>query len=71
MLQRIVYWLCDVFIGDSESDCPRCKGKGRYTEYFYDIVGFSGCVSWKEKVFCKKCNGTGKLDWVEKVVGKK
>jgi len=71
MLERIIFWLCDVLIGEPKYNCPRCKGKGRYTKHDFDIVGFSGYISWKAEVFCEKCNGTGHLDWVEKVVGKK
>ena len=46
---------------NTEIECPECKGSG-----FVDPT----------KVYtiaapCKKCQGTGKLDWVEKICGKK
>lgn len=70
MLQKIV----NLLQGNSVKEfykCSRCSGKGRYKEYHSEVVGFSGCESWETNVKCEKCNGTGKLDWVEKVVGKR
>jgi len=71
MIHRIVFWICNFLIGEKIYSCPRCKGKGRVTEYHNDIVGFSGSMRWKEEAFCKKCDGTGEVDWVQKVTGKR
>jgi hypothetical protein len=43
-----------------EEICPACKGEGKgdynKTEDFFDF-------------FCFRCNGTGKIDWVQKAMG--
>ena len=47
---------------DGEEFCKKCHGKGsvfRYRPYRKKIA-----------LTCNICLGTGKLDWVEKVVGK-
>jgi len=46
---------------EGEIICPKCKGKGTYC--------FKGVYS--NKRICEKCFGSGKLDWVEIIVGKK
>ena len=51
-----------------ETKCDLCKGKkkilSRDNPHSYIYVGDS-------KITCSKCNGTGKLDFIEKIVGKK
>ena len=42
-----------------EIRCDQCDGKGFIVNKYFG------------KPVCNKCNGTGKLDWVEAVVGKK
>ena len=39
--------------------CDKCDGVG---EYHHE--------KWKFKVTCDKCWGDGKLDWIEKIMGK-
>jgi DnaJ-class molecular chaperone len=46
-----------------EEACDKCKGLGCKYEYLGNDNSFP--------VRCKKCNGTGKLDFIEKIVGKK
>ena len=72
MLQRIVNWLCDTFIGEDGGnyECPECKGKGRYKERHVEVTGFSGNTAWNSIEICKRCKGTGRIDWVEKVTGR-
>lgn len=38
--------------------CPKCKGTGWLT----------GKNEWE--IYCDKCYGAGKLDWVERIMGK-
>jgi hypothetical protein len=45
--------------------CDECDGSGvdaKYENYLYE---------YRDYYKCPKCHGEGKLDWVEKVVGKK
>ena len=43
-----------------EEICPVCKGKGKGDyDKSEDFFGF----------FCFRCNGTGKIDWVQKAMG--
>jgi DnaJ-class molecular chaperone len=51
---------------EGENFCPKCDGLG--------LVPRSGKIMEKTGVvhlICNKCLGDGKIDWVEKVVGKK
>ena len=47
---------------EDEVICPDCNGKGSVP-----ASSMTG-VEYKEK--CEKCLGSGKLDWVEIIVGK-
>lgn len=44
--------------------CPKCKG--------HCFVDAEGDVDWKTEweVQCNKCWGAGKLDWIERIMGK-
>jgi len=46
-------------LSEGEVLCDVCNGNGYVP---HDLFG---------KIFCKKCQGCGKLDWVERIVGKK
>lgn len=39
--------------------CTRCNGKGIFINKYFG------------KPSCPKCNGIGKLNWIENIVGKK
>lgn len=48
---------------EGEIFCPKCNGKGKIkskTSYFKMIILFT----------CDKCLGSGKIDWVETIMGK-
>lgn len=45
-------------------ECNECNGTGRLPDQIHGNVTFTNCI-------CKKCQGVGKLDWIENVVGKK
>lgn len=45
-----------------EEFCPKCDGKGRIKTNRFNQEG--------KYLKCSKCNGDGKIDWVEKAVGK-
>ena len=47
----------------SEFECPDCHGTG---ENITNIAIQSTIIST-----CRTCEGTGKLDWIEAIVGKK
>ena len=49
---------------EGEIICPECKGKGQHPE-----VNKGGFII--RYLTCPKCQGSGKLDWVEMVVGKR
>jgi hypothetical protein len=49
---------------DGETICPECNGTGRSLRGKDEKDPFG----W---LFCPKCVGSGKLDWVEMVVGKR
>ena len=53
-----------IFIKEGEEFCPRCDGKG--------IVPIKGkpISNTGTYLICSHCFGAGKLDWVEKVMGK-
>jgi len=55
-------------INPGEYICSKCKGKRKIPieEDHTRLIGIIGT-----KVTCPTCHGTGKLDWIEKIVGKK
>ncbi len=55
-----------ITLKDGEEFCPNCKGKGKMLRKSVgQIQGLSMFLK------CHICGGEGKMDWVEKVVGKK
>ena len=55
-----------IYINEGEEICPKCKGKGRVPKNG-KILSSSATMMLR----CNICSGDGKIDWVEKVVGKK
>lgn len=53
----------EVVLNEGEELCHRCDGYGeeKFNPNFIPQFPFT----------CTVCHGTGKLDWIEKVVGKK
>ena len=49
---------------EGEVLCPDCKGSGNQAKW--DTI-----PDYRVTLECETCNGTGKLDWIEAVVGKK
>ena len=45
-----------------EEICPRCGGTGIEIKEIYHVKQDFGCI---------KCDGTGKIDWLEKMFGKR
>jgi len=54
--------MSDVELNSGEELCPECHG-GK--------IGFCFEAGYYTSQECPLCLGTGKLDWVEKIVGKK
>lgn len=55
---------------ESKVICDKCKGRKVQKDFVVLWIpghGFVGGVSYK----CVKCHGTGELDWIEKIVGKR
>jgi len=53
-----------ISLEEGEYFCKKCNGAG--------VVSRTNAVHKKaKKLICDKCLGEGKLDWVEKAVGKK
>lgn len=53
-------------LSEGENFCLKCDGKGVVPKEG-KIFGRKGIIN----LVCNKCLGDGKLDWVEKVVGKR
>jgi len=55
-------------LGPGEIKCEECKGTG----YDLEIQKREYIIEYyKKHCKCSKCQGEGKLDWIENVVGKK
>ena len=52
---------------ENEYICDKCGGTGRVNNF----NPYHPYYSHRRKVFCPMCQGTGKLDWIENIVGKK
>ena len=65
MLAFFNYWLHEAIeISEGEEVCPDCEGKGMKNVLKDRPAQFSS------RRICQKCNGDGKLDWIEMVMGK-
>lgn len=52
-----------ISLNEGEEFCSKCDGRGltrEYTNYINDYL----------TLVCDKCLGDGKIDWIEKAVGK-
>jgi len=58
-----------VFLKKGEDFCDKCKGSGLVTRSRSKRNNIHG--STVNTLVCSKCLGSGKLDWLEKAVGKK
>jgi len=56
-----------VDISEGEIICPKCEGRGTVTKMVPSVVDPKAYV--EAIITCKKCNGDGKLDWIQRVVG--
>jgi DnaJ-class molecular chaperone len=55
---RLNHWTySETILKEGEYFCPDCEGAGTETKKKY-------------AVFCKRCLGQGKLDWIELIMGK-
>ena len=45
-------------MNEGELICDKCKGRGHLRRI-------------RARSICRKCHGTGKVDWIENIVGKK
>jgi DnaJ-class molecular chaperone len=55
-----------IYLNEGEEFCRKCDGKGR----IFDKRRYFSNVKIVKSLICSTCLGTGKLDWIEKVVGK-
>ena len=56
------------FLRDGEEICRECKGRGLVIKTY--MCEFNN-EPIEDEFQCPTCRGAGKLDWVEKVVGKR
>jgi len=52
--------------------CPKCEGFGQQPEEYPIIIKYP-LSNFRHKRYsnaCKKCHGTGEIDWIENIVGK-
>jgi hypothetical protein len=55
-------------MNDEKIKCDKCDGVGwKYRKFILDDPTDKQMVT----VFCNKCHGAGKLDWIEVIKGKK
>lgn len=52
----------------TESICDRCDGRGEVSQEF-DCPPSDWKYGLTEMVFCPKCKGHKKLDWIEMITG--
>ena len=60
------YKKCLISLEEGEEFCTKCKGEGIIVR-----KRRSGLFRNSVRLCCSKCNGDGKVDWVEKATGKK
>jgi DnaJ-class molecular chaperone len=49
---------------EGEVICPKCKGSGNQADWMH-------LPDYRVHMECCHCNGSGKLDWIENITGKK
>lgn len=54
-----------------EVKCKKCKGEGRVIYNKLIVKEVNSLLSSSLECMCPKCFGTGKLDWIEVVTGKR
>jgi DnaJ-class molecular chaperone len=59
-----------ITLSDGEEFCPVCDGKGKIQSHRKEKP-YVKSHTYIYNLQCHKCLGAGKLDWVEKVTGKK
>ncbi len=50
--------------------CKHCNGKGYDELKFKQNEGYIRLLTTYD-IICRKCHGTGELDWIEEIIGKK
>jgi len=62
--------LSKAILKEGEHICNKCKGKGTISviKIRWQVGNMSEELRKNEK--CLNCNGKGKLDWIEHIVGK-
>jgi DnaJ-class molecular chaperone len=55
-----------ITLREGENFCPKCNGKGRVLKDNRKNTTFT-----RSTLECNKCLGSGKLDWIEEIVGKR
>lgn len=56
---------------DCESYCAKCKGFSGEFVLKELVIECDKCKGLEDKKGCDKCKGTGYLDWVENIIGKR
>jgi hypothetical protein len=56
---------------EGEYICKKCKGKKFIYKTYKFHMNNEPIQTGGRKVSCKECNGTGKIDWVQNIVGKR
>jgi len=58
----------EISLNPGDVECDLCKESRAINERERKEKPWISCYS---SVWCRKCHGTGKLDWIEQIVGKK
>jgi len=65
-------------LNPGEHQCPKCSGKGKYSEAHSHSHGYSSqphhsnagvSESYAVETVCTRCHGSGKLDWITNAMG--
>ena len=52
--------------------CPQCEGRGSHLKKTAVRKLHSNQIVYQMKSYCcEKCNGRGKINWVDRILGKK
>ncbi len=51
--------------------CDDCDGNGSIISYPVSFYNGSGYTRLKKEKECKKCKGSGRLDWIENITKEK